>query len=187
MQPPQPLGGFPSARDERKRGISRMPAAEPIMVPVPTRRTQTRDLLPSSVKSWATNILEFLPERDHIQVFESSITLAYLEAMHNQVLLTNQSGSTPFPFMQRGTFVDIPAIENLLPQYASGTDVGIDEADFIVIGPYNALYIKDETDPINNNQFADQLYVRNNDAGGDHTIICQVRVRFFLDQGGKGI
>lgn len=178
----EPLGQ-PTKPNKR---IIRLPQAPPLMIEVEPRRIRPRDFTPTSVKDWATNVIGFLPERDHTQIVSSSIVLGYQEAMHNQVLVTNGAGSTVFPLIQRATLVDDLSIINLLPQYTSGANVGIDENNFIVIGPYNALYAKGETNPIANNKFADQLYVNNYDFLANHTIICQVRVRFFLDTGGSG-
>jgi hypothetical protein len=178
----------PLGESERpSKRIIQLPKGNPLIVPPEPRRLRPRDYTPTSVKNWATNIIDFLPERDSEQILQSSISLAYTEAMHNQVLITNNAGATVFPLFQRATLVDDLSISNLLPQYTSGANVGIDETDFVVIGPYNALYAKTETDPIANNQFADQLYVLNVDATpATHVIICQIRVRFFLDTGGSG-
>ncbi len=180
----EPIGGSPRVgRNSRTRHL---PVGGQLIIPPPVRRVQTRDYLPASIKNWATNIIDFLPERDHLQVLTSSIVLGYQEAMHNQVLITNTADAAVFPMVQRATLVDDLSVINLLPQYVSGANVGTDENNFIVIGPYNALYAKGETDPIENHKFADQLYVNNYDFLASHTIICQVRVRFFLDTGGSG-
>lgn len=173
--------------DRPNRHTILLPQAAPmVLIPEP-RRIRTRDYTPKSLKNWAANVIDFLPDRDHIRVVQSSIVINFQEAMHNQVLVTNNSGATVFPLIQRATLVDGFNIANLLPQYTSGANVGIDETNFVVIGPYNALYAKDETDPIGNNKFADQLYVLNVDATpATHVVVCQARVRFFLDTGGSG-
>lgn len=172
--------------DRPNKRLIQLPTASPLVILPEPRRTRTRDYTPKSVKNWAANVIGFLPERDSFIVVTSSITLGYQEAMHNQILITNSVGATVFPLIQRATLVDDTQITSLLPQYTSGADVGANENDFIVIGPYNALYAKGETTPIANNKFADQLYVNNYDFLANHTIIVQARIRFYLDTGGSG-
>jgi hypothetical protein len=145
-------------------------------------RALRRTYRPVSVGPGKSYLVEANPVYSE-DVLISSISLNDGQAVHNQVLLTATFGGLILPFFMRATFVNDTTTPNLLPQYVSGADVGIDEADFQVIGPYNAIFPKTRTTPLEDNEAVNQLYVRNN-SGGTVTIILYVKTRFIINAGG---
>lgn len=165
-------------RNERQ--YKRLPIIIPfneLKMPV---RNGSRDPLPSSIKARNVDLIQILPT--NLSALVSSISLAAGEAVHNQILVTNNVGGKMFMLPERAQFENTETINQLIPQYVSGADVGVNEANYQVIGPYNAILAKTETSPIAINKMANQLYIRNN-SGGTVTIILWARVRFLSASG----
>lgn len=163
---------------DKDKGRYTLKPQTPLIVPPEPRRIRTRDHMPQTTKTQAIALITRSPSVD--DVFSGSIDLANGEAMHNQILLISNVGGILLAIFQRVTFINSSTVNNMLPQYTSGANVGINESDYQVIGPYLALIKKSALNVIADDEVADQLFVKNN-SGGTQTVIVWARLRHILD------